>query len=113
MTPMQIVVDEEESKVRWAHNVVKDLDTHLLVHDSNGKKLTEVYYNRKEWHDSNISVTLDRDDTGNYDGETLTITPLYQDYTYTLVLYDYSNGANTSSMKMSQSEAAFTITYNN
>lgn len=113
MTPVQTVVDEEESKVRWTHSVVKDLDTHLLVHNRSGRKLAEVYYNNKTWHDSNVSVCLDRDDTGNFDGETLTITPLYDGYDYTLVLYDYSNGTNAGSMKMSQSDAAFTVTYNN
>lgn len=113
ITPVQTVVDEIESKVRWMHSVVKDLDMHLLVHSKSGKKLAEVYYNNKTWHDSNVSVRLDRDDTGNFDGETLTITPLYDGYDYTLVLYDYSNGTNTSSMKMSQSDTAVTVTYNN
>lgn len=115
LTPEQHIDDEEESKVTWKHSAVKDLDTHLLVFDSSGKKLTEIYYNRKEYSDSNVTISLDRDDTGDgqYDGETVTISPLYHDYKFILVLYDFTNGGNVKSSAMSNSEAKFTITYNN
>ena len=85
----------------------------MLVKDKSGNKVTEVYYSNKDWHNNDLSVTIDIDDQGSNTGETLTITPFNQDYNYTLVLLDYTNRHNVSSKVMSNSDAKFIITYNN
>lgn len=104
LTPEQVVENETECKISWNHSTVKDLDSHLLIYNSAGTKLSEVYYNRKNYNDDNVTVALDRDDTGHDTGETITVTPKKSDgidYKFVLVLHDYSNRSNHSSYKMS------------
>ncbi len=115
LTKIQAVT-ESEGKTTWTHTVVKDLDSHLLIYDSEGNKLGKVFYSKKSYSDSNTTVTLDVDDRGQSssdNGETVTVNPFCADYTYVFVLHDYTNKGTPTSKSISESEATVTMTYDN
>ncbi len=105
-------IGECEAKVKWNHEAIGDLDSHLQIYNGDNK-LGEVFYSSKTYSNDNTKVVLDLDDTGSNDGETTTINPLYNDYKYVFVMIDFRNRKSTDVNNLSKSAPVCTITFNN
>lgn len=103
---------ECEAKVKWNHEAIGDLDSHLQIYNGDNK-LGEVFYSSKTYTNDNTKVVLDLDDTGSNDGETTTINPVYDSYKYVFVMIDFRNRSSTTVNNLSKSAPVCTITFNN
>ena len=83
-----------------------DLDIHL---EKVGKY--HISYHHKRVADDG-SAKLDRDDIDGQGPETITITDVDDNASYTCYVHDYTNRSNTSSNKLSKSKGRITV-YNN
>lgn len=106
---VKIQTDKSSSgTVTWNHSVVNDLDSHMYIYNQTGVLLHEVYYSSTSYQDENTKVVTTKDDTGSGSGETTTVEPYYQPYSYKFYLYRYS-----SSGEMTKSDAQCVVTFDN
>lgn len=109
--------EENQAYMLWTKSVVSDLDTHLQIFEDDSL-LKEIYYNAKTYKNLYVNTVIDIDDTGADNGETTTITSLNdlmvdEKYTFKFIVLDWTNKNNSSSKKMSNSNAYVQITYKN
>ena len=103
---------EISSILTWNHATVKDLDSHMFVLDESGKEIGHVYYRQQTFSDNNTVVSTTKDDTGNGSGETTTIIPIHNKYTYKFFVHQYSQQSTNNTLMIS-SNAACNVTLNN
>ncbi|MBE5777830.1 MAG: hypothetical protein E7331_00700 [Clostridiales bacterium] len=84
--------------------IPSDLDSHLKGETENGTDY-HIYFNKKE---KSGQAQLDVDDTSSYGPETVTFTA-HADRNYVFYIHDYSNRANRTSKKMSNSSAKIEV----
>ncbi|MCD7728622.1 MAG: leucine-rich repeat protein [Clostridia bacterium] len=85
-----------------------DLDSHLLVDsDSDGSAEYHIYYSNKT--SSGVSANLDVDDTTSYGPETVTITTIDPNATYTYYVHNYTDRNSSNYDNLSNSGATVTI----
>ncbi len=80
-----------------------DLDSHIFSNSYH------VYYSNK--NEGNLN--LDRDDTDSYGPETITIHDPNSSDTYKYYIFNYSDGSNPSSDRLSNSGAQITVIFDN
>lgn len=106
---VKIQADKSSSgTVTWNHSVVKDLDSHMYIYDQSGALLHEVCYKSTSYQDDNTKVVTTKDDTGGGSGETTTVEPYYQPYSYKFYLHRYSGSG-----EMTKSDAQCVVTFDN
>lgn len=102
-----ITPELEESEYRivltWG-NSPRDLDSHLTG-NYNGANVHVMYSSKVFSHGDEVIASLDVDDTTCYGPETITINWNNIGESYTYYVYDYTNGGNTSSNALSNSNA--------
>lgn len=108
MVPVQ-TAGEMNIAVTWDHSGSRDIDSHTYINVNGVRK--QVFYNTTSYTDSNTTVTLDRDDTGDDNGENTSITPVYSDYDYHFWLCDYDG--STDATGFADKAVTVSITYNN
>jgi hypothetical protein len=86
----------------WAEKPA-DLDIHFVK--TNGYHIS--YFNLHNAEDGN--AVLDRDDTGGYGPETITIGNIDLRATYTCYVHDYTNRSNTNSTQMAKEGAIIRV----
>lgn len=86
----------------WGENPL-DLDSHVFSNDYH------IYFSNK--NDGNIN--LDRDDTDSYGPETITIQDPDSSDTYKYYIFNYSDGSNPSSDRLSNSGAQVSVIFDN
>lgn len=82
----------------------RDLDSHLTGPTA-GENRFHIYYMDRDYDDDVNDVNLDVDETWGYGPETITITKMKQDGTYTYAVHDYTNSDEEDSKEMSNSGA--------
>ena len=89
----------------WGENP-KDLDLHF-VKTGTTSDYHISYFNMRKTDDGN--AVLDRDDTGGYGPETITIGKIDFNATYTCYVHDYTNRNNANSTAMSKDGAMIRV----
>ena len=91
----------------WAENP-KDLDLHFVKTGSKAANSYHIsYFNMRQAEDGN--AILDRDDTGGYGPETITIGKIDPGAAYTCYVYDYTNRNSPNSARMSKEGAVVRV----
>lgn len=103
---------ELSSILTWNHAVVKDLDSHMFILDNNNQEIGHVYYQNKTFSNDDTTVSTTKDDTGSDSGETTTIIPIHDSYTYKFYVHQYSQ-RDTNNTLMISSDAMCQLTMNN
>lgn len=98
---------QNSSTLTWIHSAVSDLDSHMYTYEGTTLK-SHVYYQKTSYTDDNTTVTTTKDDTGSGSGETTTIDPIYNGYSYQFWVYRYSGSGS-----MMTSEAKVVVTRHN
>ena len=110
LTP-ELSDDEYRIVLTW-DSTPRDLDSHLTYYEGNTLKM-HVYYSNKIGTVDGVKVAeLDLDDTSGYGPETVTLTfkkELVSDGKIIYSVHNYSDGANSASMALSQSGASVRV----
>lgn len=102
----------------WDHSAIKDVDTHMTIYDENMSAVTSAeisYSTRGEYTvGTAFKISLDLDDTGANNGETVTIEILnqaeYNKYTFFYTLLDWSYTPSGSSSNPYMNNQGLTVT---
>ena len=108
--PMFPTTVEFGAHVNWDHNIVHDLDTHVVIVDRTSQQTVgEVNYQHKTVTVDGTTVKLDVDDRGSGNGETITFDSQDSNHIYYFVLYNWSYRNVENDNHLSSSSAEYNI----
>lgn len=107
LTP-KLSENEYRIVLQWGA-VPSDLDSHIMYYDEAGYS-AHVYYGSKNAVTSGgTQISLDLDDTSSYGPETITVTGMSDNDSFTYSVHDYTNSRNSNSKMLSLSGASVKV----
>lgn len=87
----------------------RDLDSHIMYYDEKGYGAHVFYGSKNAVTSGGTRISLDLDDTSSYGPETITVTGMSENDTFTYSVHDYTNGSNSNSKMLSLSGASVKV----